>query len=88
MIEIKNENDFVVTDESGNQKLMKILFYFHNDERNRDYYFIYEESNPDELVVVATEDGESMATMSDEEYDECEQVLSAYDEDPKIAEAK
>ncbi len=88
MIEIKNENDFVVTDESGNQKLMKILFYFHNDERNRDYYFIYEESNPDELVVVATEDGESMASMSDEEYDECEQVLAAYDEDPKIAEAK
>lgn len=88
MIEIKNDNDMVVTADDGTQQLLKILFYFHNDERGKDYYFLYEENNPDELMVMASSDGESLEQLSEEEFDEAEQVLEAYQEDPAIQELK
>ncbi len=89
MLEIKEDRDFIVTDDDGNEHLFKIYFYFHNDQRNRDYYFLYEESSPDELFVAATEDGNTLIVeLSDEEMDEADQVLEAYEEDPNIAEAK
>ncbi len=88
MIEIKNDNDMIVTDEDGTEQLLKILFYFHNDERGKDYYFLYEESNPDELMVMASSDGQSLQQLSEEEFDEAEQVLEAYQEDPAIQDLK
>lgn len=88
MIEIKNDNDMVVTADDGTQQLLKILFYFHNEERGKDYYFLYEENNPDELMVMASSDGESLEQLSEEEFDEAEQVLEAYQEDPAIQELK
>ena len=88
MIEIKNDNDMIVTADDGTQQLLKILFYFHNDERGKDYYFLYEEGNPDELMVMASGDGESLEQLSEEEFDEAEQVLEAYQDDPAIQELK
>ena len=88
MIEIKNDNDMVITLDDGTQQLLKILFYFHNDQRGKDYYFLYEESNPDELMVMASSDGTSLEQVSEEEFDEAEQVLEAYQEDPAIQELK
>jgi len=84
MIEIKNDNDMVITRDDGTEKLMKILFYFHNDQRNKDYYFLYEEDNEDEVIVMGTSDGESLEDLSEEEFDEAEQVFEAYEQDPQI----
>ena len=84
MIEIKNDNDMVITAEDGSERLLKILFYFHNDQRNKDYYFLYEEGNEDEVIVMGTADGESLSTLTDEEFDEAEQVFEAYENDPTI----
>lgn len=84
MIEIKNDNDMVITAEDGTERLMKILLYFHNDQRNKDYYFLYEEGNEDEVIVMATSDGESLENLSEEEFDEAEQVFEAYESDPTI----
>ena len=75
MIEIKNDNDMVITRDDGTEVLMKILFYFHNDQRNKDYYFLYEEGNEDEVIVMGTSDGESLEDLSEEEFDEAEQVF-------------
>ncbi len=88
MIEIKNDNDMVITRDDGSEKLMKILFYFHNDQRNKDYYFLYEEDNEDEVIVMATSDGESLEDVSDEEFDEAEQVFEAWEKDPAIQDLK
>ena len=84
MIEIKNDNDMVITADDGSERLLKILFYFHNDQRNKDYYFLYEEGNEDEVIVMGTADGESLSTLTDEEFDEAEQVFEAYENDPTI----
>ena len=86
MIEIKNDNDIVITKEDGTEQLMKILFYFHNDQRNKDYYFLYEEGNEDEVIVMGTSDGKTLDTLTDEEFDE--QVFEAYEEDPAIQNLK
>ena len=88
MIEIKNDNDMVITGEDGEEHLLKILFYFHHDDRNKDYYFLYEENNPDEIMVLASSDGESLEELDEEEFDEAQQVFDAYQEDPAIAEIK
>ncbi len=84
MIEIKNDNDIVITKEDGTEQLLKILFYFHNDQRDKDYYFLYEEGNEDDIIVLGTKDGETMDTLTDEELDEADQVLEAYESDPTI----
>ena len=88
MIEIQNANDMVITKDDGTQQLLKILFYFHNDQRGKDYYFLYEEGNEDEVIVMAASDGESLEELSEEEFDEAEQVFDAYQEDPAIQELK
>lgn len=88
MIEIKNDNDMIITSDDGTEDLMKILFYFHNDQRNKDYYFLYREENPDEVVVMGSSDGESLEELTDEEFDEADQVFEAYQEDPEMQNLK
>lgn len=88
MFEIKNDNDIIITDDNGNEELDKILFYFHNDNRNRDYYFIYKEDDPDSIIVLGSEDGQSFFELSDEEFEEAQEVFDAYNNDPKINEVK
>ena len=88
MLKITEDNDMIVTDEDGNETLLKILFYFHNDQRGKDYYFLYDEATPEEVMVMASEDGESLQQLSEEEFDEAEQVFEAYESDPQIAALK
>lgn len=88
MLEPINDDDIVVTDENGNEQLCKILFYFHNDNRNKDYYFIFKQEDPDSVIVLSSEDGNSFQECSDEEFEEAQEVFDAYNEDPKIQQAK
>ncbi len=87
MIEIKDD-EILLTKEDGSEEVAKILFYFHNDQRGKDYYFLYKETNPEEVIVMSSVDGTSLDEVDDEEFDEAEQVFEAYQEDPKIAEAR
>ena len=88
MLEPINDDDIVITDENGNEQLCKILFYFHNDSRNKDYYFIFKQEDPDSVIVLSSEDGNSFQECSDEEFEEAQEVFEAYNEDPKIQQAK
>ena len=67
---------------------LKILFTFHNDEREKDYYFLYQEGDEDSLFCLSTKDGVSFEYLSEEEADEAEQVLDAYNDDPMIQDLK
>ena len=83
-----NDNEIVLTMENGEKEVAKILFYFHNDQRGKDYYFLYKEENPDDVIVMSSSDGTSLDEVDDEEFDEAEQVFEAFQEDPKIEEAR
>ena len=83
-----NDNAIVLTKENWEKEAAKILFYFHNDQRGKDYYFLYKEENPDDVIVMSSSDGTSLDEVDDEEFDEAEQVFEAFQEDPKIEEAR
>ena len=83
-----NDNEIVLTKENGEKEVAKILFYFHNDQRGKDYYFLYKEENPDDVIVMSSSDGTSLDEVDDEEFDEAEQVFEAFQEEPKIEEAR
>ena len=71
-MEIKNENQMVVTDAEGKEHLMNILFTYDNEERKASYVFFYDSEDPNEDVIVMryTKDGELEPIEDDEEYDE------------------
>ena len=89
-MEIKNENQMVVTDAEGKEHLMNILFTYDNEERKASYVFFYDSEDPNEDVIVMryTKDGELEPIEDDEEYDEVEEVYNAWSEDSKIQELK
>ncbi|MCR4561706.1 MAG: hypothetical protein K5694_00665 [Bacilli bacterium] len=78
------DNTIVITEEDGSEQVWKIYFYYHNDDRNKDYYLIYQDEDPDTLIVMASEDGKSLSTCSEEEMEEADEMLEAYENDPKI----
>ncbi len=87
MLEI-NDNTIIITKDDGSNEEWKIYFYYHIDERNKTYYFIYKEEDPDSLIVMASKDGETLEEVSDEEYEEASEMLETYENDPKIASIK
>ncbi|MCQ2743070.1 MAG: hypothetical protein MJ239_07300 [Bacilli bacterium] len=87
MSEIK-ENEIVITKDDGSEETFKILFFYTNPERKKDFYFIYKDENPDELIVLCSEDGKELMECTEEEFEEANEMLETYENDPKIQEAK
>ena len=89
-MELKNDNEMVVTDGEGKEHLMHILFTYDNEERGCSYVFFYEVGDSEENVMVMryTAEGELEEVDDDEEYDEVEEVFNAWQDDPKIQEIK
>ena len=89
-MEIKNENQMVVTDNEGKEHLMQILFTYDNEERKASYVFFYDTEDPKEEVIVMRykESGELEPIEDDEEYDEVEEVFNAWQDDPEIQKLK
>ena len=89
-MEIKNENQMVVTDAKGKEHLMEILFTYENEERKTSYVFFYDTEDPEQEVIVMRylESGELEPIEDDEEYDEVEEVFNAWQDDPKIQDLK
>ncbi|MBO7614605.1 MAG: DUF1292 domain-containing protein [Bacilli bacterium] len=89
-MELKNDNEMVVTDSEGKEHLMHILFTYDNEERGCSYVFFYEVGDNEENVIAMrySEDGELEEIDDDEEYDEVEEVFNAWQDDPKIQEIK
>ena len=83
------KDEILIEDGEGNQHKMKILFTYHNDERNRDYVFFYDPADPENVIPMIYDDQGNLDEIEDdEEYEEVEEVFNAYQEDPKIEEIK
>ncbi len=85
-----NEDEILISDENGNEKVMKILFTYNNEARNKDYVFVYEVGREDDVMAfIYNEATKSLQEIDDdEEYNEVEEVFNAFLEDPKINEIK
>lgn len=84
------DDEMIITNESGEEKVMKILFTYESEQRKKEYVFLYEKDNEDNVLVFAVnKDGESLEEIEDdEEYAEAEEVFNAYMNDEKIQEIK
>ncbi len=84
------ENEMIITDENGEEKVMNILFTYENEERGKSYVFLYEKGDEDNVMAfIYDEQSKSLNEIEDDdEYEEVEEVFNAFMEDPKISEAK
>ncbi len=88
-LELDN-NEILITDESGKEHVMKILFTYDNEVRGKSYVFLYEENDEDNVLAFSYNEKtkELNEIEDDEEYKEVEEVFNAFNEDPKLQEAK
>ena len=84
-----NDNQIIIYDEDGKEYLMNILFTYENEKRNTEYVFIYDDNNPEEVIVMKYNENHELFEVADEEeLKEAEEVLEAYNEDPSIQDIK
>ena len=84
-----NDNQIIIYDEDGKEYLMNILFTYENEKRNTEYVFIYDDNNPEEVIVMKYNENHELFEVADEEeLKEAEEVLEAYNEDPTIQDIK
>lgn len=85
-----NSDEMLITDDRGNEHVMKILFTYDNEERHKSYVFLFEKDDEENVVAFSyNEQSEELSEITDdEEYKEVEEVFNAYMDDPKIQEAK
>lgn len=84
------DDEMIITTESGEEKVMKILFTYESEARKKQYAFLYEKDDEENIVVFAVneEEGSLEEIEDDEEYAEAEEVFNAYMNDEKIQEIK
>ena len=81
-MDLMDEKQITIMDEEGKQHVMEILFTYEHEERGKKYVFLYRKSNPDEIIAMEYNDnGELFEIESEEEYDEVEEVLNAFNEE-------
>ena len=84
------DDEMIITTESGEEKVMKILFTYESEQRGKQYVFLYEKDDEDNVLVfsVNEKEGSLEEIEDDEEYAEAEEVFNAYMNDEKIQEIK
>ena len=84
------DDEMIITNENGEEKVMKILFSYESEQRGKEYVFLYEKDDEDNVLVfrVNHEEDSLEEIEDDEEYAEAEEVFNAYMNDEKIQEIK
>ena len=84
------DDEMIITNEKGEDKVMKILFTYESEQRGKEYVFLYEKDDEENVLVfsVNAEDNSLEEIEDDEEYAEAEEVFNAYMNDEKIQEIK
>lgn len=84
------EDEMIITNEKGEEKVMKILFTYESEQRGKEYVFLSEKDDEDNVLVFAINEKEETLEEieDDEEYAEAEEVFNAYMNDEKIQEIK
>lgn len=88
----QKEGKFVFEDENGNKKELDIFFTYHSDTFNKDYIVFIDPDDEDNLIAARYDENNNIYDIeSDEEYDELDEVIEAYqsqEEIPVIEEEK
>ena len=80
-----DENDVIdVVDENGKHITLNILFTYTDERTDTDYLFLYEEDNPDEIIVRKLTKDDVLEELSDEEYEDACLISRALEEEFEI----
>ncbi len=84
-----NDDELVVTDESGKEYIFKILFTYENEERKMKYIFFFDPKDEDEVMFARYFDDGHLEYIEDEdELAEVEEVFASYSENDDFVEDK
>jgi len=84
------DDEMIITNDKGEEKVMKILFTYESEQRGKEYVFLYEKDDEENVLVFSVnKDEESLEEIvDDEEYNEAEEVFNAFMNDEKIQKIK
>lgn len=74
---------FVFEDEKGEKKELEVYFTYHSDEFNKDFIVFFDPDDSSNLIACEYNEKthEVFDIESDEEYDEIDKVIEAYQND-------
>ena len=75
------DNQIIIQDDEGNEHLVDVLFTYENEERGKKYVFFLNPENEEEVMVMSYTDEGELEEISDEEFEEAEEVLGAFEEE-------
>ena len=77
-----NSDEMLITDDKGNEHVMKILFTYDNEERHKSYVFLFEKDDEENVVAFSyNEQSEELSEITDDE--EAAEGFESEDEDIK-----
>lgn len=76
--------EIIIIDDDGKESKMEILFTYKNEERKADYVLYFDPAKQDQIFAARYEGDRLIGITDDEEWDEIEEVLDSYQDDPKI----
>lgn len=75
------DNQIIIEDEQGNEHLVDVLFTYENEHRHRNYVFFINPEDELEVIVMAYLEDGTLEDITDEEYEEAEEVFNAFEEE-------
>ena len=79
------DNEIIIVDEDGVETKFEILFTYENDDRGTQYVLYYDPKNPEEVFAARYNDNHELMEIEDEEeWQEVEEVLNTFEQDPAI----
>ena len=79
------DNEIVIVDEDGVETKFEILFTYENEDQGTQYVLYYDPKNPEEVFAARYNDNHELMEIEDEEeWQEVEEVLNTFEQDPAI----
>ena len=75
------DNQITIEDEQGNEHLVDVLFTYDNEQRGKSYVFFVNPDNDEEVLVMSYNENGELFEIDDEEFQEAEEVLAAFEEE-------
>jgi uncharacterized protein YrzB (UPF0473 family) len=77
-----NDREIKLFLEDGSEVIFKILFTFHHDERNADFVLVYDEKEPENVMLFQYFDDQTISSVDDPEIlEEAQELLDTYEEE-------
>ena len=75
------DNQIIIEDSEGNEHLVDVLFTYENEHRHKNYVFFLNPENEEEVMVMSYAEDGTLEQISDEEFEEAEEVFNAFEEE-------